>query len=114
MADNYLEKRQESYKAQAATPKKQQKTLSQLLSKNRSHRSYDTTFIVRADQLRRIIAVNTKTASSRNQQVLRFRPVLSDEANKILPHISMGSALRNIKLPCPESAPNAFIIICST
>lgn len=114
MADNYLEKRQESYKAQAATPKKQQKTLSQLLSKNRSHRSYDTTFIVRADQLRRIIAVNTKTASSRNQQVFRFRPVLSDETNKILPHISMGSALRDIKLPCPESAPNAFIIICST
>ena len=54
-------------------------TLSRLLLKNRSHRGYDPRFIVREDQLRRIIGVNTRIPSARNQQVLRFRPVLADE-----------------------------------
>lgn len=49
-------------------------TLSRLLLKNRSHRGYDPRFIVREDQLRRIIGVNTRIPSARNQQVLRFRP----------------------------------------
>ena len=57
-------------------------TLSRLLLKNRSHRGYDPRFIVREDQLRRIIGVNTRIPSARNQQVLRFRPVLADEAPK--------------------------------
>lgn len=48
-------------------------TLSRLLLKNRSHRGYDPRFIVREDQLRRIIGVNTRIPSARNQQVLRFR-----------------------------------------
>ena len=55
-------------------------TLGRLLLKNRSHRGYDTGFVVREDQLRRMIEVNTRIPSARNQQVLRFRPVLADEA----------------------------------
>ena len=43
-------------------------TLSRLLLKNRSHRGYDPRFIVREDQLRRIIGVNTRIPSARNQQ----------------------------------------------
>ena len=67
-------------------------TLSRLLLKNRSHRGYDPRFIVREDQLRRIIGVNTRIPSARNQQVLRFRPVLADEAPGVLAEIRLGGA----------------------
>ena len=42
-------------------------TLSRLLLKNRSHRGYDPRFIVREDQLRRIIGVNTRIPSIRKR-----------------------------------------------
>lgn len=90
------------------------RSLMRLLEKNRSHRSYDSTFKVREDQLRRIIEVATKIPSARNQQVLRFRPVLEDEAHKVLPHIRLGGALPELHLPEKGSEPNAFIVICST
>ena len=44
-------------------------TLGRLLLKNRSHRGYDPRFIVREDQLRRIIGVNTRIPSARNRQM---------------------------------------------
>jgi hypothetical protein len=69
---------------------------------------------VRDDQLRSIIDVNTKTPSARNAQVLRFRPVNSCEAAKVLPHIRLGGALPELSLPLPGTEPNAFIIICTT
>ena len=52
--------------------------------------------------------------SAKNQQVLRLRAVLSDEADKVLPHIRLGGALRELKLPLPGTEPRAFIVICST
>lgn len=88
-------------------------TLDKLLRKNRSHRGYDSSYEVREDQLRRIIEVNTKTPSAMNQQVLRFRPVLKDEAHKLLPHIRLGGALPELKLPLAGEEPNAFIVVCS-
>ena len=60
-----------------------------------------------------MIEVNTRIPSARNQQVLRFRPVLADEAHKVLPHIRLGGALPALRLPFPGTEPNAFIIICS-
>ncbi len=114
MADNYLDKKMEEYAARPATKPIALGTLSRLLQKNRSHRGYDSRFIVRSDQLRRIIAVNTKIPSARNQQVLRFRPVLADEAHKVLQHIRLGGALPHLNLPLSGTEPNAFIIICST
>ena len=114
MADNYLERKMEEYRARTAAAQGSRRplaTLSRLLLKNRSHRGYDANFIVREDQLRRIIAVNAKIPSARNQQVLRFRPVLSGEAQKVLAHIRLGGALH---LPLPGTEPNAFIIVCST
>ncbi|MEG2063498.1 MAG: nitroreductase family protein, partial [Alistipes sp.] len=51
---------------------------------------------------------------ARNQQVLRFRPVLSDESNKVLPHIRLGGALPELHLPLQGTEPHAFIIICAT
>ena len=89
-------------------------TLAKLVAKNRSYRGYDNSFVVRADQLRRIMEVVPACPSARNQQVLRLRAVLTDEAHKVLPHIRLGSAIRDIKLPLPGSEPRAFIVICST
>ncbi len=113
MADNYLEKKMEDFKAQPSTKAKSAPRLVRLLEKNRSYRGYDNSFVVRADQLRRIIDVNTKIPSARNQQLLRFRPVLSDEAHKVLPYIRLGGALRDMRLPFEGHEPRAFVVICS-
>ena len=113
MADNYLEKRMEDYLNQAPRAKKVA-TLNKLLRRNRSYRGYDTSFEVRADQLRRIIETATLCPSARNQQVLRFRPVLRNESDKVLKHIRLGGALPELHLPFPGTEPQAFIVICST
>ena len=112
MADNYLEKRMEDYLNQAPRTKKVA-TLNKLLRRNRSYRGYDTKFEVRTDQLRRIIETATLCPSARNQQVLRFRPVLTDESDKVLKHIRLGGALPELHLPFPDTEPRAFVVICS-
>ncbi|MDE6446356.1 MAG: nitroreductase family protein [Alistipes sp.] len=116
MADNYLGRKMEEYfsRPDDRNSRRPAKTLGQLLLKNRSHRGYDSSFIVRADQLRSIIEVCSRIPSARNQQVLRFRPVLADEASSVLPHIRLGGALQDVHLPLPGTEPNAFIIVCST
>ena len=113
MADNYLGKKMEDYTRGVSAPKKHTPQLGRLLLKNRSHRAYDTSFHVREDQLKRIIAVNRLCPSARNQQVLRFRPVLEDEAEKVLPYIRLGGALPHLNLPEKGSEPMAFIVVCS-
>ena len=116
MADNYLEKRMEQYRSRSSSPQgaKTKEGLSSLLVKNRSTRGYDASYRVRADQLRRIVAVNTKLASARNRQPLRFRLVTADEAHKVLPLIRMGAGLKELNLPFVGTEPNAFIVVCST
>lgn len=115
MADNYLEKKMEEWQQKpSAAGRKAVGGLAKLLLKNRSYRGYDPRFEVRADQLRRIIEVNSRIPSARNQQVLRFRPVLTDEADKVLPHIKLGGALPHLHLPLPGTEPRAFVVICST
>lgn len=114
MADNYIGKKMEDFLAgKSATPKRVM-TLAKLVAKNRSYRGYDNSFTVRADQLRRIMSVVPACPSAKNQQVLRLRAVLSDEADKVLPYIRLGGALREMKLPLPGTEPRAFIVICST
>lgn len=117
MADDYLGRKMEEYRARRTSGQtgcKPLAALSRLLLKNRSCRGYDPDFIVREDQLLRLIGVNTRIPSARNGQVLRFRPVLADEAPKVLAHIRLGGALPDLRLPLPGCEPNAFIIICST
>ena len=114
MADNYLEKKMEQRaSAAAAVTGKVKNNLQSLLLKNRSTRGYDASFIVRKDQLRRIISVNGRSASARNAQQLRFRMVTADEAHRVLPHIRMGAALPHLHLPQEGCEPNAFIVVCS-
>ena len=117
MADDYLGRKMEEYRArQAAGPRPQRPaaTLRRLLLRNRSYRGYDPHFLVRRDQLLRIIGVNTLLPSAMNRQVLRFRPVLADEAPLILPHLRLGGALPELHLPLPGTEPNAFIVVCAT
>lgn len=103
----------EDYKAQQPS-KRRMATLRNLLLRNRSYRGYDSSFAVRDDQLRRIIEVATLCPSARNQQVLRFRPVVGEEARVVLQHIRLGGALPELHLPFAGTEPNAFIVICST
>lgn len=114
MADNFLEKRMEKYRSHSTASSSVKKDgLASLLLKNRSTRGYDASYLVRADQLRRIVAVNSKVASARNRQPLRFRLVTSDEACKVLPFIRMGAGLKELRLPLEGTEPNAFIVVCS-
>lgn len=114
MADNYLGKKMEDFLSGKTAAPKRVMNLAKLVAKNRSYRGYDNSFVVRADQLRRIMEVIPMCPSAKNQQVLRLRAVLSDEADKVLPHIRLGGALRELKLPLPGTEPRAFIVICST
>lgn len=114
MADNFLEKRMEQFCSNTNTaPTKAKSSLSALLLKNRSTRGFDNSFKVRKDQLVRIVSVNNKVPSARNRQVLRFVLVTEERSHLVLPHITMGSALSNMKLPLPGTEPNAFIVVCS-
>ena len=115
MADNYLGRKMEEYFARPVVkPSHKAGSLGRLLAKNRSHRAYDPQYEVRPDQLERIIKVNTRLASARNQQVLRFRTVLGAEAKALLPELHLGGALPELGLPLKGTEPRAFIVICST
>ena len=114
MADNYLGRKMEEYFAQKGAPQKRYKvSLTTLLAKNRSHRAYDASFKVREEQLLQIIEVNRLTPSARNQQVLRFRPVLGEEAAELVKMVRLGGALPEMHFPPEGKEPNAFIVICS-
>jgi nitroreductase len=115
MADNYLEKKMEEYRSRSITAKSSAAIpLNRLLLLNRSHRGYDQRRMVTLDELRRIVSVNTRIPSARNQQCLRFRMVTADEAHLVLPHIKLGSALPDLHLPIKGSEPQACIIVCTT
>ncbi len=115
MADNYLEKRYDAVFGKKTVTKRVGHTLDELLLKNRSTRGYHKPYVVKREQLEKIVAVNTKIGSGCNRQVLRFRLVTKgDEASKVLENIKMGAALPELHLPFEGTEPEAFIIVCST
>lgn len=119
MADNYLEKKYEEVFGSSSSSRKVVKhtnpTLDSLLLRSRSHRAYSQGYVVEERQLETVIAVNTRTPSARNQQVLRFLPVTaSTGADLVLEHIALGGALPELHLPAEGEEPRAFIIVCST
>ena len=119
MADNWLEKRYEECFGPNAGRKAVRKTaanpsLDSLLLRNRSCRGYDSGHVVSREELLQIAGVANKVGSACNQQVLRFRLVLGDEAPLVNSHIRLGGALKELHLPFPGTEPNAFIVICST
>ena len=116
MADNYLEKRYEEVFGSGHTKvKRVGHTLNELLLKNRSQRGYLKDYVVRREELERIVGVCSKIPSARNQQVLRFRLVTRDTgADKVLQNIKLGAALPELHLPLPGTEPEAFIVVMST
>lgn len=114
MADNYLGRKMEEYEAQkCASVRARRVSLMSLLAKNRSTRGFDTSFKVRHDQLVSLVEAARLAPSAMNQQALRYRLVTAEEAALVAPHIRLGGALRDIKLPLEGTEPNAFVVICS-
>lgn len=114
MADNYLEKRYDEVFGKKTVTKRVGHTLDELLTKNRSTRGYNKSYVVSRNELQQIVAVNTKLGSGCNRQMLRFHLVTQgEEADKVLSNIKMGAALPELHLPFPGTEPEAFIIVCS-
>lgn len=115
MADNYLEKRYDEVFGTKRVTKRVGHTLDELLTKNRSTRGYNKSYVVKSEELERIVAVNTKLGSGCNRQVLRFKLITKETGSeKVLENIRMGAALPELHLPFPGTEPEAFIIVCST
>lgn len=113
MADNYLERRQEELAQQKKVVRRSSPSLDSLLKRNRSYRGYDSSRKVSEDELRKLVSVTTLVASGMNRQTLRYRLVTAD-AHKVLPLITLGAALPQEHLPHPGMEPQAYIVICST
>lgn len=116
MADNYLEKRyDEVFNSRKTKIKRVGHPVDELLLRNRSYRGYYRDFVVSEDMLRRIVAVNSRIPSGRNQQVLRFRLVTKgDESEAVLANIRLGNAHPEWHLPLQGTEPEAFIVVCSS
>ena len=114
MADGYLEKRMEEF-ASGAKKTVKHVSLDTLLEKNRSYRGYKKDFVVTGDMLKRIVNVNTKIASGKNQQVLRFKLITKGEdTDFVLKNIKLGGMLPELHLPYEGTEPEAFIIVCTS
>ena len=115
MADNYLGRKMEEYEAQkCASVRTRRVSLVSLLTKNRSTRGFDSSFKVRKDQLLSLVEAARLAPSAMNQQALRYRLVTEEEAPLVLPHLRLGTALPDMKLPLEGTEPNAFVVICAT
>ena len=89
-------------------------SLDSLLKKNRSYRGYDPSRVVTEEELKQIVQATTFAASGMNKQRLRYRLVTKEEADRVLPHITLGAALPEEHLPHPGTEPGAFIVVCAT
>lgn len=116
MADGYLEKRyDEVFGAKSQKVVIKRISIDSLLERNRSYRGYRKDYVVSMETLMKIVSVNERIPSARNQQALRFKLVTNDcGAEKVLKNIKLGGALPELHLPFEGTEPEAFIIICST
>lgn len=115
MADNYLEKRyEETLGSGKIRVKRVGHTVDELLTKNRSYRGYNKSYVVSRAELERIVGVCTRIPSGCNQQTLRYFLVTKEtDADRLLPLVKMGAALPELHLPFPGTEPEAFIVCCS-
>lgn len=114
MADGYLENKfNEIHDKRKVVVKRI--SVDSLLEKNRSYRGYDPQTVVTREMLERIVEVNTKIPSAKNQQTLRFKLITrEDEATEVMENIKLGGMLPELHLPFPGTEPQAFIIVCAT
>ena len=115
MADGYLENKMAEFASGTGKSRTKHVSLDTLFEKNRSYRGYKKDFVVTYDMLKRIVNVNTKIASGKNQQVLRFKLVTKgDDADFVLKNIKLGGMLPELHLPYEGTEPEAFIIVCTS
>lgn len=116
MADNYIEKRMAELRdGSSSTMRSSGPSLDELLVRNRSCRGFDPSYRVHRLQLEAMVRVNTRLASGRNAQTLRFKMVeASTPGRELLSSIRIGGALPELSLPLPGTEAQAFIVVCST
>ena len=115
MADGYLENRMAEFASGTGKTRVKHVSLDTLFEKNRSCRGYKKDFLVTNDMLKRIVKVNTKIASGKNQQVLRFMLITKGEdSDFVLHNIKLGGMLPELHLPYEGTEPEAFIIVCTS
>lgn len=116
MADNYLERREEALRTAGHTVvRRNTPSLDTLLLRSRSHRAFDTSYIVAMRQLEAIVSVADKIPSGRNAQTLRFKLVDAGTGGKDFCRLlHLGGFLPELHLPAPGTEPQAFIVVCST
>ncbi len=84
-----------------------------LARKNRSCRGYDPSVRLTREDLLSLVDLTRYTASSVNEQPLRYYIAWEkEEVERILPLTMWAKALKEIQLPYPGKEPAAFIIIC--
>ena len=87
--------------------------LKELVEKNRSYRGYDPSVCLTREDLLELVDLTRYTASSVNEQPLRYYIAWEkEEVEKILPLTMWAKALKEMQLPRPGKEPAAFIIIC--
>lgn len=87
--------------------------LKELVIKNRSYRGYDPKVRLTKEDLLELVDLTRYTASSVNEQPLRYYIAWEkEEVEQILPLTMWAKALKDIQLPHPGKEPAAFIIIC--
>ena len=116
MADNYIERREEELRNAGRTVvRRNTPSLDTLFLRNRSHRSFDQSYIVAMRQLETIVSVNNKIPSSKNGQFLRFKLLDAASGGKdFCRFLHFGAYLPELHLPLPGTEPQAFIILCTT
>lgn len=87
--------------------------LKELVLKNRSYRGFDPSVRLTREELLELLDLARYTASSVNEQPLRYYIAWEkEEVEQILPLTMWAKALKEMKLPHPGKEPVAFIIIC--
>ncbi|MCD8075281.1 MAG: nitroreductase family protein [Lachnospiraceae bacterium] len=87
--------------------------LKELVKANRSYRGYDESRRVTREELLEMIDCARLTASSVNQQPLRYYLAYEkEETDRIQPLTKWARGLPQMELPHPGMCPTAFIVIC--
>ena len=89
-------------------------TLTELLKRTRSYRSFDRSVPVTREDLAGLVACVRYAPSSMNAQMLKFRPVTDTaECEAVLAATRWAAKLPQLKLPPEGHEPPAYLILCA-
>ncbi|HBF15407.1 MAG TPA: nitroreductase, partial [Clostridiales bacterium] len=89
-------------------------TLTELLKRTRSYRSFDRSVPVTREDLAELVACIRYAPSSMNAQMLKFRPVTDPaECDTVLRATRWAAKLTDITLPPKGHEPAAYILVCA-